>query len=733
MFEDKLKRIIIFCIIFIFVNCTAWADNDSKVNVLFITFDTTRADHIGCYGYKKIKTKNIDNLANEGCLFEKAFSPVPLTFPAHVTMFTGRYPITHGVKNNGTYALSDSANTLPEILKKQGYKTAAFISAYILDRRFGLDQGFDVYDDDLTTNIEPKLVQKERRADTVTNAAIKWLERGGKDKFFLWVHYFDPHDAYQPPPPFSKEYAENPYDGEIAYADYWLGKLLGKLSELGIKDNTLIILAGDHGEGLGDHNERTHGIFLYEYAIWIPLIISYPKTLPKSKRISSLVRLIDLSPTILDMLSIKIPEDMQGVSLLPLMTGKKKSLDLVLYCETEYTKSSHNWSPLEGIRTKGWKYIFAPIKELYNLEKDTGEKKNLFKKEKKMAEKMENLFAEVKKKITPEETPSTTLAMDEQTREKLKSLGYVWTPESKKEKDKYPDPKEMIKILEIIDKGAEYFAKSEFEKAAPLFKKAIELNPEDTEAYITLGHIYEALGDNEKSLEAFIQAVKLEPEDLRTTIQLGVTYMNAEKYKEGLDVFSRALELNPRCKEAYFNIGLYHFINQDWVKARENFENVLKLDTDDAMAHNYMSIIYQRLGDYTKAISEAEGVLIKDPNNSLAMLNLGSIYQAMHKTNEAQEILERAVKTKPDFSKAHYFLGLVYFTQNETNKAIQEFKLAIQYDPKSVEAHYNLGYIYLNQNNIEQAIKEFRESLDINPDFIPAKQMLQKIQPMIND
>ncbi|MGA1841728.1 MAG: sulfatase-like hydrolase/transferase, partial [bacterium] len=545
---EKKKKLVIFLFISLFILGLADAVSASRLNILLVTFDTTRADHIRCYGYKDIKTPNIDRLAKEGCLFEKAFTPVPITFPSHASMLTGLYPPAHGIRNNATYALSDSVITLPELLKERGYKTAAFVSAYVLDKRFGLDQGFDIYDDDLETGVEAKLSQKERRAETVTRAAIKWLERVGDENFFLWIHYFDPHDAWSPPPPYSNDYASNPYDGEIAYADYWLGKLLDKLDSKRLTQNTLIVLAGDHGEGLGDHHERTHGIFIYDTTIWVPLIFSCPRILPKSRRISSLVRLVDITPTILEIIAYKIPEHMQGVSLSPWMLKKAKMPELAIYCETFYPKSTHNWSPLKGIRTETWKYIEAPVKELYRLDKDPHEKVNLFKKEKDQAETMAKEFAKLVRNIKVEETVSKTLELDKEMHEKLRSLGYVWTPTSGEERKEYPDPKEMINVLEYIDKGAAYFAEAQYEKAAPLFKKVLELHPEDTEAYVTLGHIYEAMEDNEKSIESFKQALKLEPENLRIYIQLGVSYMKTEQYEKGMETFKRARDFNPRCK-----------------------------------------------------------------------------------------------------------------------------------------------------------------------------------------
>ena len=729
--KKSITCVFVFFLIFFFTFGSARADKAPRLNILLITLDTTRADHVGCYGYKDIKTPNIDALAKKGCLFEKAFTPVPITFPAHTSMLTGLYPPTHGIRNNATYALSDSIVTLPELLKKRDYTTAAFVSAYVLDRRFGLDQGFDVYDDDLETGVEPKLSQKERRAETVTGAAIKWLDGVGKKSFFLWVHYFDPHDAWSPPPPYSETYVKNPYDGEIAYTDQWVGKLLGKLDELKLTENTLIVLAGDHGEGLGEHHEKTHGIFIYDTTIWVPLIFSCPRMLPSARRIPHLVRLIDITPTILEIIAYKIPENMQGVSLSPMMLGKAGIKELELYCETFYPKSTHNWSPLKGLRTDQWKFIEAPIKELYRLDQDPGEKKNLFKKEKEKADVMGQRFAKLSKEIETEDTASTALAMDKETQEKLRSLGYVWTPTSGEERSKYPDPKEMIDILEYTDKGAAFFANEEYEKAIPLFKKVLKLHPEDTEAYVTLGHIYEVMGEDKKAIEAFEQALRLEPENLRIYIQLGVNYMKAARYEEGLNTFRKALDFNPRCKEAYANMALYHFQKQEWAEAKDLFQNVLELDSGDTQAHNYLSVVYQRLGDYEKAISEAKAVLEKDPDDSVALLNLGSIYQATQRLDEALEVLERAVRIQPDFSRAHYFLGLIYFQRERLLDAIDAFDQAIKYDPGSAESHFNLGFIYTKLNNYQSAIKEFQAALDINPDFSQARQMLMRLYPMV--
>lgn len=729
---DRVKRVFIFSLISLLICSIAEAEKPPRLNILLVTFDTTRADHIACYGYKQVKTPNIDRLAKRGCLFEKAFTSVPITFPSHSSMLTGLYPPSHGIRNNATYALPDSVVTLPEMLKDRGYATAAFVSAYVLDRRFGLDQGFDTYDDDLETNVEPKLKQKERRAETVTRAAMEWLDRVGEKGFFLWVHYFDPHDAWAPPSPYDDTYKKNPYDGEIAYADYWLGKLFDRMDSLGLTENTLILFAGDHGEGLGDHHEKTHGIFIYDSTIWVPMIISCPRMLPAGKRIPRLVRLIDITPTILEIIGYKIPEHMQGVSLSPMMLGKGSARELDLYCESFYPKSTHNWSPLKGLRTETWKYIEAPTEELYRLDKDTEEKANLFKKEREQAKVMTLRFAEVVKEMEPEgEAPSQQVAMDKETMEKMRSLGYVWTPTSGEQRKTYPDPKDMIKVLEDIDKGAAYFAEAEYDKALRLFQKVLKLHPENTDAYVTIGHIYDAMGEDAKSIEAFEKALELESENLRIYIQLGVGYMKVGRYEEGLATFKKALDFNPRCKEAYTNMALYHFQQGEWPQARDYFRKVLELDSGDTSAHNYLSVVYQRLGDFDSAVSEADAVLQKDPNDTMALLSLGSVYQATERLPDALDVLKKAVAIRPDFSRAHYFLGLVYFQQDRLDEAIHAFKQAIAHDPMSAEAHFNLGFIHYKRNNLRDAIDEFQEALNIKPDFVQARQMLVRLYPMV--
>ena len=701
-----------------------------SVNFLLITIDTIRSDHIGCYGYQKIKTPHMDQLAQRGILFENAFTPVPITLPSHASILTGMYPTFHGIRNNGTYALSDADVTLAELLKSKGYVTAAFVSAYVLDKRFGLDQGFDVYNDDLSNSPEERFLYTERRAEATTKAVIQWFKETNPSKFFLWVHYFDPHLHYSPPEPFSVEYKDNLYDGEIAYTDHWLGRLIENMDQLGLMKNTHIILTGDHGEGLGDHQEKTHGIFIYDTTLKVPLIWSCQMLFPKSKRIKNLVRLIDIAPTIMALAGCKPTDVMQGASLLPLMQGQKTRLERVLYCESYYPQFSHNWSPLLGMRTEKWKYIDAPIQELYRVDQDPGEKKNLADQQKDEAERLSSMFTNLKTQITASSVKldAQKLSLDEGTKEKLQSLGYVFTPAPEEEKGTYPDPKQMIGMLTFFDQGLEYFGKKEYQMAKDEFLKVVRKYPQDVDAHTILGHTYEALGEYEKSIAAFERALELGCKDLRIYIKLGHIYMEQKRHPKGVRMFQEALRINPGCKEAYTHLGLYHLQKGELDQAQDYFQNSLKIDPLDIQIHDQLAVVYQRQKRYEEAIITSQKVLDMDPNHVPALLSLGSTFLFQHQYQKALDILKKALKIKPRSSRIHYFAGLATFQQREWDQSIAYFKKAIELNPKWAKPHFNLGYIYQQLKDFDSAIQEYQNALQLNPDLTQAQRMIDQIR-----
>jgi arylsulfatase A-like enzyme/Tfp pilus assembly protein PilF len=720
-------------ILSLFLCSQSMAKGPSPLNILLITIDTIRADHIGCYGYEKIKTPNIDQLARKGILFENAFTPIPITLPSHASILTGTYPTFHGVRNNGTYAMPESVISLAEILKEKGYVTAAFVSAYVMDKRFGLDQGFDVYNDDLSGDEDRGFLDKERRAEAVTQATIKWLKEANPAKFFLWVHYFDPHMHYNPPPPFSEEYKDNLYDGEIAYTDHWLGILLNTMHQLGLDENTLIVLTGDHGEGLGEHKEKTHGIFIYDTTLQVPLILTYPKLFPHPKRIEPLVRLIDIAPTILDLAEYKPYKDMQGISLIPVIQGKVDDPDLVLYCESFYPKFSHNWSPLEGLRTQKWKYIEAPVKELYRVDKDPQEKTNVFEKKQGEAKKLASKLSGVKNSITSSlaKEDAQRVSLDKETREKLQSLGYIFTPTGSEEKEKYPDPKKMIDALEYIDNALEYFGKGEYQKALEQFQRVLERHPRDVDTHNGLGHTYAAMGNVEKSIESFEKALEFGCKDLRVYIKLGDLYMKSGRDQEWAAILREALEVNPECKEAYINLSRYHFQKNQMNQALEQLQKVLEIDPRNVTAHNHLAVIYLRQRRYDQATSACRTALNEDPNNVTSLLTLGSTFMYQQRYEDALGALQKALEIKSGSARGHYFAGLVTFQQNELDKAIKYFKRAGELDPNWAEPHFNLGFIYQRQKRLNEALREYQTTIKLNPKLFRAQEMIEKLRLQI--
>ena len=344
------------------------------LNILLVTLDTTRADHLGSYGWKRARTGEMDRLASEGVRFDKAFSPVPITLPAHTSLLTGLYPFATGVRNNGNFYLSDKVETIATVLRARGYRTAAFLSSFVLDRRYGLGRGFETYDDRMDAQSEgggAPDVEVERRGDKTAAALDAWLTSYAQQKsapFFAWLHLYDPHAPYAAPPPFREEFADAPYDGEIAFCDAIVGQLVERLGELGLVDRTLVAITGDHGEGLGDHGESAHGFFIYNSTLHVPLIFKLPAAGAR-RQITQAVSTVDVLPTILDELQIAVPKAVQGHTLAAALRGKIADASPI-YSESFLPRLHFNWSELRGLQDESYKFIDGPKPELYDLSSD---------------------------------------------------------------------------------------------------------------------------------------------------------------------------------------------------------------------------------------------------------------------------------------------------------------------------------------------------------------------------
>jgi arylsulfatase A-like enzyme len=417
----------------------------ADLNLLVVTLDTTRADHLGAYGFQSISTPNIDWLARDGILFLQTSAAAPLTMPAHASLYTGRFPFGHGVRDNADFALDPGQTTLAEVLQQQGYDTGAFVSSVVLASSRGLNQGFDSYRDDFVS--VPGALR--RRADEVTDDALSWLARAGSSRFFAWLHFYDAHAPYQPRSPYLESYVARPYDAEIAFMDEQVGRVLDFLRQGDLLDRTIVVVIADHGEGLGDHREAGHGIFVYDSVIRVPFIIRTPFSGLRARIVDDVTRSVDVMPTLLDLIDVPGPDAIDGRSLIPLMTGKVPTLNLDAYSESMYPLRRFGWSDLRALRTGRFKVIAAPRPELYDLDRDPFEEHNVFDTERALGERMIDRLREMEAAASSSGPSRARAEIEADTAAKLASLGYVSRPgvSSPTDLSELPDPKDQIGTL----------------------------------------------------------------------------------------------------------------------------------------------------------------------------------------------------------------------------------------------------------------------------------------------
>ena len=420
----------------------------SASNVLILTLDTTRADRLGAYGFVGAGTPNIDRVAGEGVLFEQAESAAPLTLPAHSSLFTGRFPFQHGVRDNGTI-LDPAEVTLAQVLRARGFRTAGFAASYVLDARWGLARGFDLYDG----NFEPRrgadhrLDDVRRPADEVVDHALAWLDTMSGARFFGWLHFYDAHTPYDPPQ--GRTYRATGYQGAIAFMDTQVGRVLAFLDAHHLRERTVVVLVGDHGESLGEHGERTHGLFVYEGVMRVPLIISAPSPRMRGRRVTDVVRSVDVMPTVLDLLGIRVPSSVAGTTLVTRMTGATEQDELETYSETMYPRYHFGWSELRAVRAGGFKLIAAPRPELYDLDTDPGEEHNLYQSRPALAATLAGRLRAREQQA--QARVASDRVVDPGALARLSSLGYVGgSTDRGRPTTELPDPKDNIGLYQLI-------------------------------------------------------------------------------------------------------------------------------------------------------------------------------------------------------------------------------------------------------------------------------------------
>ena len=714
-----------------------------RPNILFIVVDTLRNDHLACYGYDKIKTPHIDSIAQQGVLFEEVISQAPLTLPSHCSFFTSTYPQYNEVRDNGAYKLDESAVTLAERLKENGYHTAAFVSTFVLNKSHQLDQGFDVYDDE--TDIRERRKQKkvvrmiegERRAEEVTEKALGWLRDNKDRRFFLWVHYYDPHTVYDPPSPFKEEYADNLYDGEIAYTDEYIGRLLAAVKEAGLKENTLVVFVSDHGEGLGQHDESGHAVFIYDSTLRVPLLMSWPGVIPEGKVVKGQVRLVDIMPTILDLTGIKKNRELQGRSLEKQVLKSTRAVKRDAYSESLYAHLRYNWSPLQSYRTGEWKYIKSPEPELYNIQEDPGELVNLAGQQPGVLGDLDKALGKFLKKTSARESKQTKVAMDDETRDKLMSLGYIQGDFSRDSEE--PVPKDMIKVLELINLSDRMANSGMIDKAIEGFNEVLTIDPENKEVYQHLAQCYKEKGGYEQAAKYFRKAASYNPDDPMVHDGLGNAYKNMGMLEEAFREFTIAHELDPEDSAVINNIGWYYQQKSDYGKAMEFYEKVLEIDAECAVVHVNKAICYRKMQEYDEAEKALDAAFELDDELAFGYAEKGAFVATLGNVDEGVEYCKKAVELDPQSFDGHNNLGFCYELKGIFKQAVPHYLKAIEISPWQPLARCNLANTYLKLKAYRKAKEQLEEVLKIKPDDKEVARVLAKIaavlkvDPSLND
>ena len=596
------------------------------LNLLVVTVDTLRPDHLHCYGYQAIETPNIDRIAQSGALFEHAVTQAPLTPPSHASMFTGLNPPTHHVRDTGGFVLPSSSITLATILQQHGWDTAAFISSAVLKRRFGLDQGFSTYDDQMPKPGQGHEFEEdaERRAGETVDHAVAWLRQQSGKPFFLWVHVYDPHAPYDPPAPYKDQYKGRLYDGEIAYADHELGRLFDAVHQKAA-DNTLIAVLSDHGESLGEHGEFTHGVFLYDATLRIAFLLSGPGV-PAGMRITPQARTIDLLPTLLELMGGKPPAAVQGTSLTPFFAGKAAPT-AVSYAETLYPKINMGWAELRAIRTNQWKYVRAPKPELYDLAQDPGEIHNVIAGHSPEVARFEAQLKSVVGTDGAEKVQTT--ALDERTLSQLKSLGYVsgFTARSYDLKGQGIDPKDrldILKLLRTVETGGTGLAPPH---RIELLKQAIIEDAGDPHLYYELGGEYERDGRPADAMKLYREAVKNGIESGRLHSRMADLLVRAGKKREAIPEYEQAAQFNPADLQSQANLATAYLEQGRLADAERVYKWTMTVDPTFGAAYNGLGVIAIQRQDATAARGYFEKATQLDPDLVDAQLNLGLLYK----------------------------------------------------------------------------------------------------------
>jgi arylsulfatase A-like enzyme/Flp pilus assembly protein TadD len=650
------------------------APGGNKKNLLIITVDTLRADRVGCYG-GSLKTPNIDRLAARGVVFRRAFAQATTTLPSHTSLFLGLTPLHHGIHDNTNFVVGTEFLTLAEHLGKAGYATAAFVSGFPLDSRFGLARGFGLYEETLEEHGSGQLFYRERKAEDVLARALEWLTaRTGP--WFVWIHIFDPHHPYEPPEPFRSQFRDRLYDGEVAYVDASLKKLVDEIEARDWVDDTVVVLASDHGEGLGEHGEDTHGFLAYNTTLWVPLILCAPGWKPA--RVDQVAALVDVFPTACELLALPTPPDLDGVSLAPAAKGRKLARRAV-YFESMFPYYSRGWAPMFGFLQGSEKFIESPIPESYDLGGDFDELKNLIPPQDPAP--LRARLAKVTAGLSPVDRAGQEKRLDREAQEKLRSLGYVSSPQPIHKAVYGPedDVKTLLPFHLRCQEAQALYDQGRPAEAIDILKQVLTDREDFDGAYATLGMIYALQGRVADGLAVLKRGLELLPKNYMIGSPLVHMLIKIGRFDEAIEVitadgrypFEDVADSWNMLGEAYLKTGQLD-------NARKALGAALDLDERDYLIHRNLGdaefAVFTRDRDraaYMRALEHYEKAIELNPRDPSSRNALGFSYLQGGRAKEAIPQLVKAIELVPDYDTAIYNLGLAYFQTGEYEKSLE--------------------------------------------------------------
>jgi arylsulfatase A-like enzyme/Flp pilus assembly protein TadD len=702
------------------------------LNLLVITLDTTRADRIGAYGYQGVETPTIDRLAREGVLFEQVMAVAPLTLPAHCSIFTSKFPPEHGVRDNGGFFLSPKQLTLATVMKRRGFQTGAVVAALVLDGKWGLNQGFDTYVDqfELPEGRRFSMGDIQRPGNEVVDRALPWLEKVKGQRFFAWLHFYDPHAPYEPPEPFKTRYAEHPYLGEIAFMDSQITRVIDFLERNALLEKTIIAVIGDHGESLGQHGENTHSFFIYQSTTRVPFIIRAPFERLRGRRVADPVRSVDLMPTVLDLMGIPPPKAIRGVSLTPLMTGARSAMDLEGYAEALYPLHHFGWSELRAWRVGRYKAIDAPRPEFYDLAKDPHETTNLYGERRTVADGMIARLRALERDAPSDDSVSKPAPeVDPDTRARLAALGYVGSfvaTISSPRRDR-ADPKDKIDLFNLMSDAREAThddkdSDASVEKAIAMYKRVVAADPNVVDAWFNLGNLNVRRGRYPEGIEYFKHALELKPDYDLPVINMANAYRQMGRDDAALAGYEHYLTLDPTNAHVHYQIGEIYLDRGDAARAEQSFRKALEINPREASAHNAVGVLAFQHGDVATAEREVRVALEIKKNVRLAHYNLALFAEERNDPQTAEAEYRKELEAYPDAVKASFNLARLYEKQGNQTAQIAALKQAVEQTPNFSEGKLFLSKAYLDAGiNFPEAIALARASLSLRlrPDLAP--------------